>query len=189
MLLNHIKPEIEKTLRKNQNGLCGNWSTPSQVLTIHQIIKAVCTKNCETMLLSVDSSKAFDSIRRGKMEQILLACGLPKETVTAIMMLYKYAKAMVHLPVGDADFFKIVTGVFQAPYLFIICLDYVIWALIDLIQENGFTRKNARNKWYPAETITNCRWYSACKYICPSRIIAALPRADSKRHWFSCECK
>ena len=27
---------------------------------------------------------AFDSIHRGKMEQILLAYGLPKETVTAI---------------------------------------------------------------------------------------------------------
>ena len=29
------------------------------------------------------------------------------------MMLYKSLKAMVHSPDGDADFFDIVTGVFQ----------------------------------------------------------------------------
>ena len=63
------------------------------------------------------------------MEQILLVYGLPKETVTAIMMLYKNMKVKVHSLDGDTDFFDIVAGVLQrdtlAPYLFIICLDYV----------------------------------------------------------------
>ena len=40
----------------------------------------------------IDFSKAFDSIHRGKMEQILLANGLPKETIADIMMLYKNTK-------------------------------------------------------------------------------------------------
>ena len=69
----------------------------------------------------VDFSKAFDSIDRGKMEQILLAYGLPKETVIVIMMLYTNTKAMVHSPDDDTDFFNIVTGVLQGdilvPYL------------------------------------------------------------------------
>ena len=60
------------------------------------------------MLLFVDFSKASDSIHRGKMEQILLAYGLPKETVTAIMMLYKNKKVKVHSPDGHTDFFNIV---------------------------------------------------------------------------------
>ena len=72
------------------------------------------------------------------MEQILLVYGLPKETVTAIMMLYKNTKGMVCLSNGDTDFFvTIVTGVLQgdilAPYLFIISLDLVLQTLIDLI--------------------------------------------------------
>ena len=45
-------------------------------------------------------------------------------------MLYKNIKTMVHSPNGDIDLFDIVTGVLQgdtlAPYLFIICLDYVL---------------------------------------------------------------
>ena len=45
------------------------------------------------------------------MEQILLAYGLPKEIVTAIMMLYKNKKVNVHSPDGDIDFFDIVASV------------------------------------------------------------------------------
>ena len=41
------------------------------------------------------------------MEQILLEYGLPKEIVSAIMMLYKNTKAMVRSPDGDTDFFDI----------------------------------------------------------------------------------
>ena len=55
------------------------------ILTVHRIIKEVQVRNLE----------AFNSIHRGKMEQILLAYGLPKETVIAIMMLYENKKAIV----------------------------------------------------------------------------------------------
>ena len=62
------------------------------------------------------------------MEQILLANGLPKETVAAMMMLNKNKKVKVCPPIRDTDFFDIVAGVLQGdtlpPYLFIICLDY-----------------------------------------------------------------
>ena len=58
------------------------------------------------------------------MEQMVLEYGLSKETVTAVMMLYKITKAMVHSPDGD-----IVVGVLQghilALYLFIICTSNV----------------------------------------------------------------
>ena len=45
------------------------------------------------------------------MEQVLLAYGLPKETVTAIMMLYRNMKVKISSLNGDMDFFGIVTGV------------------------------------------------------------------------------
>ena len=64
------------------------------------------------------------------MEQILLSYGLPKETVVAIMILYRNTKVKVRSLDGDTDYFDIVAGVLQggtiAPYLFIICLDYVL---------------------------------------------------------------
>ena len=61
------------------------------------------------------------------MEQILLANSLLKETVAAIMMLYKNMEVKVHSLDGDTNFFDIVAGVLQgetlAPYSFIVCLD------------------------------------------------------------------
>ena len=53
-------------------------------------------------------SKTLDSIHRGKIEQILLAYGLPKETVAAIMMLYRNTKVKIHSPDGDIDYLDIV---------------------------------------------------------------------------------
>ena len=159
MFLNCIKPEIEKIDHKNQNIFQGNRTTTSQILTIRQIILEVFWKNLKATLLFVDFSKAFDSIYRGKMEHILLAHDLPQETVKAIMILYKNAKARVHSPDRDTEFFDIVTGILQrhtlAPYLFIICQNYVLQTLINLMKENDFTLKKARSNWYPPETITD----------------------------------
>ena len=42
-----------------------------------------------------------------------------------------------------------------APYLFIICLDYVLRTSIDKIKENGFELTKKRSRRYPATTITN----------------------------------
>ena len=120
LLCNCTELKIEKILRKNQNGFWRNWFMTSQILTIHWILEGVYAKNLEATIL-FDFSKAFTSIHRGKMEQIFLAYGLPKETVTAIIMLYKNTKVKDHSPDGDIDYFNIVTGVLQgdtlAPYL------------------------------------------------------------------------
>ena len=65
------------------------------------------------------------------------------------MILYKNMKAMVHSSDRDTDFFDIFSGVLPGdtltPYLFILCLDYTLETSIDLIKENDFTLKKARN--------------------------------------------
>ena len=127
LLRNRIEPKIDNILRKNQNGFRRNRSTTSQILTIRRILEGVRAKNLQATLIFVDFTKAFDSIHRGKMEQILLAYGIPKETVAAITILYRNTKIKVRSPDGDTEYFDIVAGVLQgdtlAPYLFIICLD------------------------------------------------------------------
>ena len=90
------------------------------------------------------------------MEQILLAYGLPKETVAAIMILYRNTKGKVRSPDGDTEYFDIVAGVLQGDtYLFSICLDYVLRTLIDKIKENGFELTKKRSRRNPAKTITD----------------------------------
>ena len=77
----------------------------------------------------VDFFKAFDSIHRGKKEQIPQVYGLQrkkkkknkkkkkkekikKKTFTVIMMLYRNTKVKVRSPNGNTEFFNIVSGVF-----------------------------------------------------------------------------
>ena len=148
LIRNCIEPKMDNILRKNQNGLRRNRSTTSQILTILESVQA---KKLQATLLFVNFTKAFDSIHRGKMEQILLAYGLPKETIAAITILYRNTKVKVRLPDGDTEYFDIVAGVLQgdtlAPYLFIICLDFELRTSIDKIRENGFqlTKKRSRS--------------------------------------------
>ena len=93
------------------------------------------------------------------MEQILLAYSRPKETVAAIMMLYKNMKVEVRSPDEDTDYFNIVTGVLQgdtlAPYLFIICLEHMLQTSLNLMKGNGFMLAKVRSRNYPTRTITD----------------------------------
>ena len=159
LLRNRIEPKIHNILRRNQKGFRRNISTTSQILTIRRILGGVRKKNLQATLIFVDFTKAFDSIHRGKMEQILLVYGIHKETVAAITILYRNTKVKVRSPDGDTEYFDIVAGVLQgdtlAPYLFIICRDYVLRTLIDKIRENGFELTRKRGRRYPAKTITD----------------------------------
>ena len=159
LLHNRIEPKIDNILRKNQNGFRGNRSTTSQILTIRRILEGLRAKNLQATILFVDLTKPFVTFHRWKMEQILLAYGIPKETVAAIMILYRNTKVKVRSPGGDTDYFDIVAGVLQgdtlALYLFIICLDYVLTTSIDKIKENAFELSKKRNRRHPAKTITD----------------------------------
>ena len=119
------------------------WPFDHQVYTNKKLWQRT-GKNLQATILFVDLTKAFDSIHRGKMEQILLAYGVPKETVAAIMILYRNTKVKVLSPDGDTEYFNIVAGV-QAPYLFIICLDYLLRTSLDKIKENGFELTKKRS--------------------------------------------
>ena len=162
LLRNRIEPKIDDILRKNQNGFRRNRSTTSRILTIRRILEGVRAKKkkkLQATILFVDFTKAFDSIHKGKMEQILLAYSVPKETVAAITIIYRNTKVKVRSPDGDTEYFDIVAGVLQrdtlAPYLFIVCLDYELRTSIDRIKENGFELTKKRSRKYPAKTITD----------------------------------
>ena len=159
LLRNRIEPNIDNTLRKNKNGFRRNRSTTSQILTICRIFEGVRAKNLQATIVFVDFTNPFDYFHRRKTEQILLAYGIPKETIAAIMIPYRNIKVKVCSPDGDTDYLDIVAGVLQgdtlAPYLFIICLDYVLRTMIDRIKENGLEPTKKSSRRYLAKKITD----------------------------------
>ena len=74
-------------------------------------------------------------------------------------MLCKNTKVKVCSPEGRTYYFDMVAGVLQrdalAPYLFIICLDYVLTTSIDKMKDNGFKLTKERSRRYPSQKITD----------------------------------
>ena len=128
MILNRIRPEVEKILRINQNGFRPGRSTTSHILTLRRIIEGVKARNLTAVMTFVDFKKAFDTVHRGTMMAILRAYGIPSEIVDVIKLLYTGTKAKVVTPDGQTEHFDILAGVLQrdtlAPYLFVIVIDY-----------------------------------------------------------------
>ena len=133
MLLNRIRPAVDPLLRKNQNGFRRKRSAMGQILTIRRILEGVRAKSLPAVLLFIDFSKAFD----GKMRDILIAYGIPQETVDAIMMLYQDTCSLVRSPDGNTEFFDIIAGVLQGDTLAL----YIFFHLPGLRAEKSSRRK------------------------------------------------
>ena len=69
---------------------------------------------------------------------------------------------MVRSPDGDIPFFKITTCVLQgdtiAPFLFIICLDYILSNSLKDIENLGLIITERKSRRYPATRVTDIEY-------------------------------
>ena len=115
--------------------------------------------NKEVTLCFVDFRKAFDSISRETMFEILPLYGIPHSIVEAVKCLYTNTSALVLTPDGETTFFNIEAGVLQgdtlAPFLFIVVLDYVLRLSLDTNNEKGLQLHARRSSRHPAQHLTD----------------------------------
>ena len=71
LLLNRLVPSIDPLLRINQNGFRRGRSTLAQILSLRRIVEEIRNSNREMTLIFVDFRKAFDSINRDVLFEIL----------------------------------------------------------------------------------------------------------------------
>ena len=114
LLRNCIEPKIDIILKKNQNGFRRNRSTTSKILTIRRRWSAQLTYMRHYYLSALPRPAIPSQREDGK---ILLAYGLPKETVAAIMILYGNTKVKVRSPDGEIEYFDVVAEVLQGETL------------------------------------------------------------------------
>ena len=160
MLLNRIQPKLDPHLRHNQNGFRPGRSTTAHILALRRIIEGIKRKDLKAAIVFVDFSKAFDSVHRGKMLNILKAYGIPEQLVKAISKLYDGTRAKVLSPDGETEYFNILAGVLQgdtlAPYLFAIVIDYLMRKAINGKEEElGFMLNHRKSRRTPSTHVTD----------------------------------
>ena len=159
LILFRMRPAIEPILRKNQNGFRPERGTVAHILALRRILEGIRDKKLPATLVFVDFSKAFDSIDRDNMFEILKSYGVPKRMLQLIISIYEKTMARVTSPDGDTLLFKILAGIMQgdtlAPYLFIIVLDYALTQALEGKEELGFTLVPRRSRRHPAKIISD----------------------------------
>ena len=159
MILNRLVPHVEPILRKNQNGFRRGRSTLSQILCLRRLIEESQAFNRDLALFFVDFSKAFDSVDRDKMFEILGFYGIPPKIIDCIRVLYTGTAATILTPDGETEPFSILAGILQgdtlAPFLFIIVVDYILRMSVDKINNKGYELKPRRSSRHPAVYLTD----------------------------------
>ncbi|KAI8486591.1 hypothetical protein Bbelb_355660 [Branchiostoma belcheri] len=159
LLLNRIVPAVDPLLRRNQNGFRRGRSTITQILSLRRIIEEMRRCNKDLVLLFVDFRRAFDSIDRNTMFEILHLYGIPPPIIEAIKSLYTNTTATVVTSDGETSPFEVTAGVLQgdtlAPFLFIVVLDYILRLSLDSMQEKGLEIQPRRSRRHPAVNLTD----------------------------------
>ena len=159
MILNRIKPPLEKILRRHQNGFRPGRSCASHILALRRILEGAAAKNLPTVMTFVDFRKAFDSVHRGILMKILRAYGIPNKIVDLIEKTYTDTFAKVMTPDGLTEAFAILAGVLQgdtlAPYIFIIVVDYVMRTALKDLDAPGFTLTLRQSRRHPAKKLSD----------------------------------
>ena len=159
LLLNRLIPFVGPILRKNQNGFRRGRSTLSQILCLCRLIEESNLSNLDLALVFVDFSKAFDSVDRSKMFEILELYGIPNEIIAAIKLMYTDTSSTILTTDGETPSCPILAGILQgdtlAPFLFIMLLTMYVRISADTMSENGYQLRPKRSSRYPAELLTD----------------------------------
>uniref|UniRef100_A0A1I8IEM9 Reverse transcriptase domain-containing protein n=8 Tax=cellular organisms TaxID=131567 RepID=A0A1I8IEM9_9PLAT len=125
-----LQPVLDPYLRPEQNGFRPHRGTVTQILALRRVIEEARIRQLTLILIFVDFRKAFDSVVRDALPEVLRAYNVPELLISAVMALYHGTTAAVSTPDGLSDFFETSSGVLQgdtlAPFLFILVLDWVL---------------------------------------------------------------
>ena len=142
ILLRRLDNVLDKALLPWQSGFRRGRSTIEQITALRMIIDRCKTRKKDVVITFVDFSKAFDSVDRTALGQIIRLYGVPEELAGPIMALYRDTTATVRTTDGPTELFPTTTGILQgdtlAPYLFVVVMDYVLRTSLLCLQNDAF---------------------------------------------------
>jgi len=127
ILLSRLIPYAEEVIGDHQCGFRRNRSTIDHIFCIRQILEKKWEYNEAVHQLFIDFKKAYDSVRREVLYNILIEFGVPKKLVRLIKMCLTETYSKVRVGKNLSDMFPIKNGLKQgdtlSPLLFNFALE------------------------------------------------------------------
>ena len=130
IILNRVQEAADNMLRQQQGGFRKNRSCCDQIFALRQIIERCVAGNTRMLVNFIDFRKAFDSVHRPTVWNILKHYGIPGKIIEIIKNMYQESRCAVRSEGKLGDWFEIITGVRQgcvlSPLLFLLVMDWVM---------------------------------------------------------------
>ena len=143
VILNRMKVAVDKALRDEQAGFRKDRSCINQIATLRIIVEQTIEWSFPLYLLFVDFEKAFNSVDREAMWQILRHYGIPDEIINMLKVQYHGFTCQVLHGGTMTEPIEVKTGVRQGclllPLLFLVVLDWV--------SKNAYEGKHLGLQW------------------------------------------
>ena len=173
ILAQRAAQQLEPELLEEQCGFRPNRGLVDAVFCLRQVMAQSEQRRLPLHMAFVDLKKAFDSVDRGALWQVLRVYGLHEHLIKLIISLHSGTQAAVRLNGTLGPWFDVTRGVRQgcvlAPLLFNVFIDFVVRQTIYQNPDCGTSFAFVRNgQWVPSTEAS-----SACV-----RRVAALLYAD-----------
>jgi len=130
ILLSRLIPYAEEVIGDHQCGFRRNRSTTDHIFCIRQILEKKWEHKEAVHQLFIDFKKAYDSVRREVLYNILIEFVVPKKLVRLVKMCLTETYSRVRVAMNVSDRFPIRNGLKQgdalSPMLFNFALEYAI---------------------------------------------------------------
>ena len=130
ILINRIQAGVDPLLRKEQAGFSKGRGTVNQIFILRNILEQANEWNSTMYIHFVDFEKAFDSIHRESLWEIMKNYGIPTKLISMVKALYKDFECAVIDENETSEWFPVMTGVKQgccmSGFLFLLVIDWVM---------------------------------------------------------------
>ena len=135
LLLTRIRTHLLKYQRPEQSGFTPGKSTTDRILALRVLVERRREFRQGMLAAYVDLKKAFDSVHRETLWDLLRLRGIPARIIGLLTGLYSGTVSAVKCGGGESSFFPVNTGVRQgcvlAPSLFNTCMDWVLGRVVE----------------------------------------------------------
>ena len=135
IILERIYESLDERMKEGQAGFRRGRSCGDQIFVLRNIIEQSVEWRRQLIVNFIDFKKAFDSLHRASMWNILRSYGLPIKIINVIKLLYDGSTSCVRVGGTNTESFEITSGVKQgdvlSPVLFILVVDWIMRRVVE----------------------------------------------------------